>query len=200
MAVTPNYGWPVPVATDYVKDGWEAIADLGDAIDTTVAGLNTGVETVLSSGSFTTTGALNLTNVLSDTYKFYNLYFYALGSTSTNINLRYRENTTDLTTGYYGGGNYGQYNGATGNWFNSSNASLFGMCGVNTTITSSINMRITRFNATEGTISYLVYDNTTDAGAHFSGINGGMTNFSGLTIYPTSGTMTGYYILTGISA
>jgi hypothetical protein len=39
MAVTPNYGWPVPVATDYVKDGYAAIADLGDAIDATVFGL-----------------------------------------------------------------------------------------------------------------------------------------------------------------
>jgi hypothetical protein len=41
MAVTPNYGWPVPVATDFVKDGYEAIADLGDAIDATVFGLPT---------------------------------------------------------------------------------------------------------------------------------------------------------------
>jgi len=36
MAVTPNYSWPVPVDTDYVKDGAEAIKDLGDAIDATV--------------------------------------------------------------------------------------------------------------------------------------------------------------------
>lgn len=36
MAVTPNYNWPVPVATDYVKDGWEAISDLGNAIDTSL--------------------------------------------------------------------------------------------------------------------------------------------------------------------
>jgi hypothetical protein len=35
MATTPNYGWPIPVATDYVKDGYANIADLGDAIDAT---------------------------------------------------------------------------------------------------------------------------------------------------------------------
>jgi hypothetical protein len=34
MAVTPNYNFPIPVATDYVKDGWDAIADLGNAVDT----------------------------------------------------------------------------------------------------------------------------------------------------------------------
>ena len=37
MGTTTNYGWPTPVATDYVTDGWDAIKDLGDAIDTTVA-------------------------------------------------------------------------------------------------------------------------------------------------------------------
>jgi len=33
---TPNYGWPVPTSTDYVKDGATAIEALGDAIDTTL--------------------------------------------------------------------------------------------------------------------------------------------------------------------
>jgi hypothetical protein len=36
MGTTTNNGWPTPVATDLVKDGWEAIKDLGDAIDTTL--------------------------------------------------------------------------------------------------------------------------------------------------------------------
>jgi hypothetical protein len=33
---TPNYGWPVPTSTDYVKDGATAIEALGDAIDASV--------------------------------------------------------------------------------------------------------------------------------------------------------------------
>ena len=37
MAVTPNYSWPVPVNTDLVKDGAEAIKDLGDAVDGSLA-------------------------------------------------------------------------------------------------------------------------------------------------------------------
>lgn len=36
MATSPNYGWTEPNNTDYVKDGAEAMRDLGDAIDTTV--------------------------------------------------------------------------------------------------------------------------------------------------------------------
>ena len=36
---TPNYSWPVPTSTDYVKDGATAIEALGDAIDATVYGI-----------------------------------------------------------------------------------------------------------------------------------------------------------------
>lgn len=36
MASTPEYGWPTPNDSDYVKDGAEAIRNLGDAIDSTV--------------------------------------------------------------------------------------------------------------------------------------------------------------------
>lgn len=36
MATSPNYGWPEPNDTDYVKNGADAMRDLGDAIDATV--------------------------------------------------------------------------------------------------------------------------------------------------------------------
>jgi hypothetical protein len=36
MASTPEYGWPTPNDSDYVKDGAEAMRNLGDAIDSTV--------------------------------------------------------------------------------------------------------------------------------------------------------------------
>lgn len=37
MATTsPNYGWPEPTSSDFVKDGADAISDMGNAIDTTV--------------------------------------------------------------------------------------------------------------------------------------------------------------------
>lgn len=36
MATTPNYDWPTPDNTSFVRDGAEAIRNLGNAIDTTV--------------------------------------------------------------------------------------------------------------------------------------------------------------------
>lgn len=32
---TPNFGWPVPTSTDFVKNGATAIESLGDAADAT---------------------------------------------------------------------------------------------------------------------------------------------------------------------
>jgi hypothetical protein len=39
MATTPNYSWPTPDNTDLVRDGAEAMRDLGNAIDNTVYNL-----------------------------------------------------------------------------------------------------------------------------------------------------------------
>lgn len=36
MALSPNYSWPEPNDSDFVKDGADAIRDLGDAIDATL--------------------------------------------------------------------------------------------------------------------------------------------------------------------
>ena len=61
MAVTPNYSWPVPVNTDLVKDGAEAIKDLGDAIDATVFGLPSGAVVQVLSTTKTDTFSASVT-------------------------------------------------------------------------------------------------------------------------------------------
>lgn len=62
---TPNYGWPVPTSTDYVKDGAVAIENLGDAIDATIGSFlnirqivtgNYAVETANSTTTYADTG------------------------------------------------------------------------------------------------------------------------------------------------
>jgi hypothetical protein len=41
MATTsPIYGWPEPTSTDFVKNGATAISAMGNAIDTTVGGID----------------------------------------------------------------------------------------------------------------------------------------------------------------
>jgi hypothetical protein len=103
MAVTPNYSWPVPVATDFVKDGWEAISDLGNAIDTTVAGLGSPGLNLIQTQAISSVSSISLDDVFSadyNTYKIVLIIEAAVSSTST-ILFRVRSGGTDLTTSTY---------------------------------------------------------------------------------------------------
>jgi hypothetical protein len=67
MGTTTNNGWPTPVATDLVKDGWEAIKDLGDAIDTTLGVYSSAGMTQL--GTATLSGTSTVISGISQAYK-----------------------------------------------------------------------------------------------------------------------------------
>jgi hypothetical protein len=106
MAVTPNYGWPVPVATDYVKDGYEAIADLGDAIDATVFGLGSGfnlISTTAFSGATSQSFGSDASPIFTSAYRNYRIILdnLAVATTGQNLKFRLRANTTDLTSAVY---------------------------------------------------------------------------------------------------
>lgn len=195
---TPNYGWPVPTSTDYVKDGATAIEALGDAIDATVFGLP---DKVLASGNFTTQSAINLTSVLNDTYKFYTLNFYAISSTgNSTINLRFRENTSDKTTGYFVESTIITATGNVSNFNSSSSTSQISVTRTDTTVSSSSKIEIFRTSASQGKIINTSWDSGTGGAIYGVANNSGLTDFNGLSFYPATGTITGYYILTGRKA
>ena len=102
MAVTPNYSWPVPVATDYVKDGYSAIADLGDAIDATVFGLPTAGMTLITATTFTAQSTINVNSCFSATYENYRIVFSFSNLNSSTNTIRLRTGTTDNTASTYG--------------------------------------------------------------------------------------------------
>jgi hypothetical protein len=101
---TPNYGWPVPTSTDYVKDGATAIEALGDAIDATVFGLSSSGLTLINAGTFSGATTTSLpTSSFSATYQNYLLVF-VITSTHTagdTLRFRYRTSGTDNTTANY---------------------------------------------------------------------------------------------------
>lgn len=103
MAVTPNYGWPIPVATDYVKDGYDAIADLGNAIDSTVAGIGGGGLVPIAYNTFTNVTTVTIDNVFNSTYDNYRFIVSATGSSNSNSLSFYFINSsgTNVTTSYY---------------------------------------------------------------------------------------------------
>ena len=62
MPTTTNNGWPTPADTDLVKNGADAIRDLGDAIDTTLGVYSSGANwSLLNAGGTALTGAATIT-------------------------------------------------------------------------------------------------------------------------------------------
>jgi hypothetical protein len=101
MAITPNYSWPLPDDTDLVKDGAEAIRDLGNAIDTTVDGLPSGGLVHINTTSFTAVASQSLDNVFTSTYDNYRLFADFSASTNIDITLRFRASGSDNSTSNY---------------------------------------------------------------------------------------------------
>jgi hypothetical protein len=98
MGTTTNNGWPTPVATDLVKDGWEAIKDLGDAIDTTlgVYAPSTPGLTLINTTSFSAVASQSVNNVFSATYDYYRILVSFTTTTNGDpMSMRLRLSGTD---------------------------------------------------------------------------------------------------------
>ena len=101
---TPNYGWPVPTSTDYVKDGATAIEALGDAIDATVFGLPTGgvLKLVKTQAIGSAVSSVIVTAAFSATYRNYLIMVSDMtcNTANDNIALQMRTGSTTSATGY----------------------------------------------------------------------------------------------------
>ena len=104
---TPNYGWTVPTSTDLVKDGATAIETLGDAID---ASMNTALGTkkagmvLLNTTSFSAVASQSVNDVFSATYDNYKIIFEldtTSGTGGTGINMRLRVGGADNSSANY---------------------------------------------------------------------------------------------------
>ncbi len=103
MGSTSNYSWPTPEQTDLVKDGWDAIKDLGDAADTTVKAVADGrglvhIETQTISA---TPSAVNFNNVFSATYDNYRIILDLEASGSADVLMRLRASGSDASGSNY---------------------------------------------------------------------------------------------------
>jgi hypothetical protein len=108
MATTPTYSWPIPDDTDLVKDGAEAIRDLGNAIDTTVDGLPGAGLVHINTTSFSAVTAHSIPDdSFTTTYDNYRIVFFNLQNTSTGtISMRMRASGSDNATTNYAKGGY----------------------------------------------------------------------------------------------
>jgi hypothetical protein len=188
---TPNYGWPVPTDTDYVKDGAAAIEALGDAIDATVFGLGAGALTFIKSQVVgTAVSSVAVTDAFSADYNDYRItYSGGVGNAFGPIGLQ----LTGSTTGYYSSIQANNYTNGGSTVGGVSNGSSFEFLGYKGTATASLFAEL--YNPFNALRTQMTARPVSDTGNNFSGSTGGFHNvassYTGFSIIPQTGTLTG---------
>jgi hypothetical protein len=193
---TPNYGWTVPTSTDLVKDGATAIETLGDAID---ASMNTALGTkkagmvLLNTTSFSGVASQSINDVFSATYTNYVINAEIIGDTFRTINFRYRVSGADNSSAAY---NYQNISGSgatiSGSRSTNGTSTLFGYVDSNGRAGFNCNV-FNPFAAQRST--YLLQSNLFSSTAieNFSVVTSfdATTSFTGFSLLPTAGNITG---------
>lgn len=193
--VTPNYSWPVPTSTDLVKDGATAIEALGDAIDATVFGLGGSGLTLIST---TTIGsgvsAASVNDCFSATYTNYRVIVKPNAySTADVLKMRFRVSGADNTSNdyRYGGVSFGTsfdpYYDAN---YGTNNITLhrYGRANGTHLVMDIFNPFATNYTTLTSTSAEV------GTGPRLNNLAGGFlltTSFTGFTIFPDGGTISG---------
>jgi len=185
---TPNYGWPVPTSTDYVKDGAVAIEALGDAIDATVFGLGTsGLTLVKSQVIGTTVSSVAVTSAFSTTYDAYKIVIAGgVASAACDLTL----SLTGGTSSYSFNLMYTSFSSTAFAAIVGSAAANFGNAGGGTTNILQMNCEVINPFLTKHTIFNAPYVGDTVAGIG-NAVHKSATSFTGFTIGTSAGTLTG---------
>jgi len=117
MPNTTNYSFPTPADTDLVKNGADAIRDLGDAVDTamnTALGTKKSGLVLLNTTSFSGVASQSVTSVFSSTYDNYaiKINLEPITTTAQNVLLRLRTASDDSGANYYQSGFFNSSGGA----------------------------------------------------------------------------------------
>ena len=111
MPNTTNYSFPTPADTDLVKNGADAIRDLGDAVDTamnTALGTNKAGMVLLNTTSFSGVSSQSVNDVFSATYDNYKIFLrLTLTGTTGATSLRFRVSGSDNSAANYASAYYG---------------------------------------------------------------------------------------------
>jgi hypothetical protein len=198
MPNTTNYSFPTPADTDLVKNGADAIRDLGDAVDTamnTALGTKKAGMVLLNTTSFSAVASQSVNDVFSATYKNYLVQFNMSGSTTaTDVAMRLRVSGADnSSTNYTRSGLFQSSTSITGQRL-TGQTSWDGIAEVQSALQ----------NASQFTIFNPFATAETSGLAHLSGVTSGnitmtlrtfgisvTTSYTGFTIIAGSGTLTG---------
>jgi hypothetical protein len=152
----------------------------------------------ITTQSFTSSAAVNVNDVFSSTYKNYKVFLNVTNSTGAGLLYRYRVSGADNTTS-----NYAYQRLILSNTsFNNVRETAQTNGSLGDTTTTNCNWELTFFNPFETKLSY-AYSNTAISASspeiHLwnNGFNA-TTSFTGFTLYPSSGTITGEILVYGM--
>jgi hypothetical protein len=194
MATTTNYSWSTPDNTGLVKDGAANIRTLGSSVDTTLftalGGTYPGLRLVKKQTIGTGVSSVAVTGAFSATYEAYKIIVTG-GVASTGSMIQFQLGAT--TSGYYNAGFYATYAGGSVLNTPTNNGSNWSHCGYGNT--NSIYMGIELFNPflaknTQMTSS-AAQSATGGIGLFNSGYLNDTTSYTGFTLIPAVGTLTG---------
>jgi hypothetical protein len=105
MATTTNYGWETPDDTDLVKDGADAIRELGQDVDTSLFGITSGKNVGLVHINTTSLSAITSTtisSVFTSAFANYRVIVTGAGSLSQDLFVRMASSGTPDAGSNYG--------------------------------------------------------------------------------------------------
>ena len=154
--------------------------------------------TVGASGAVTFSGvsSVSLNDVFSSTYDNYRILLNVKGSTNLTIQMRYRVSGADNTASSYLYGRMGIDNNGTTNNTNTGATSFSNICNASTEYFGALDFTCFFPNKTEktemsGTGTGLRTDYAAAAFYSFGGLFDATTSFTGFTLFPSTGTITG---------
>jgi hypothetical protein len=191
---TPNYGWTVPTSSDLVKDGATAIETLGDAID---ASMNTALGTkkagmvLLNTTSFSGVASQSVNDVFSATYNSYKIIPNITTTDGISIGMRMRVSGSDLTSGYKGSGFYLSYTAS--DFAKEANVTTYFQVIYVGGSPNFGQAEITLHNpfATARTNFVSPYSRSDNLLGMWGGNTDATTSYTGFTLFPITGNMTG---------
>jgi hypothetical protein len=201
MPNTTNYSFPTPADTDLVKNGADAIRDLGDAVDTamnTALGTKKAGMVLLNTTSFSGVASQAVTPIFSATYNSYRILVTISSNTVDGfLYIKLRSGATDASTNYdyalnYTGtnsanlpdGGTGQTNGMV---MSTIDAGLTDVCFFSIDMNNPFAAKITSANFTSTTTFQTgVKQNVVGSNWHTTA-----ASYDGINIISSAGTITG---------
>jgi hypothetical protein len=206
MPNTTNYSFPTPADTDLVKNGADAIRDLGDAVDTamnTALGTKKAGMVLLNTTSFSGVATQSINDVFSATYENYVVFLIMQTSSTSDLQFRWRVSGADDTNAVY---NYQIAGLTTSNTASNLAATTqtlnkFSAGFNNTNTATQLNFYKPFASDRSFFTSNSVGVNSSTLGTTFTG-SGQFTNttsFTGFTLYAAAGNITGTVRVYGVT-